>query len=177
MLAAALRFDRHRHIETEVGDERKGMAGIDRQRRQHRRDGITKVLAEPGLLFAAEVAKVLNQDTVRPQLRQQTVIETAIEIGEQFARADAHRRHLLGRQQAVRRLLRDAGIDQIARRPDADHEELVEIARAEGQEAQPLQQRHLGILGLRQDTAVVVEAAQLAVQQRDRLRRMHARRF
>ena len=49
---------------------------------------------------------------------------------------------------------------------DADFEEFVEVAREDAEESQPLEQRHVRILGQRQDATVECELRQLAVEQR-----------
>ena len=72
---------------------------------------------------------------------------------------------LVGRAHAVGRRAGDAGRHLVLEPGDAHHEELVEVLAEDGEELGPLEQRHLGILGQREDPRVEVEPRQLAVQE------------
>jgi hypothetical protein len=63
--------------------------------------------------------------------------------------------------QAVRRPGRCAGLDLLAQARDPDLEELVEVAREDGRELGPLQQRVPLVPRLEQDACVELEPGQL----------------
>ena len=58
-----------------------------------------------------------------------------------------------------------AELDLLLQARDADLEELVEVRRDDAEEAQPLEQRHRLVLGLREHAAVEFERLQLAVEE------------
>ncbi len=64
--------------------------------------------------------------------------------------------------------------DLLLQPSDSDFEEFIEIAREYAEEAQPLEQRDVGILGHREHAAVERELRQLAVEQHD-IGRFHGR--
>ena len=70
----------------------------------------------------------------------------------------------------------DAGLHLLLQAADADHEELVEVGAEDGQELEPLQQRHLRVLGLLQHAAVELQPAQLAVDVQGRIVKCRHRR-
>ena len=53
----------------------------------------------------------------------------------------------------------DAGLHLLLQAADADHEELVEVGAEDGQELEPLQQRHLRVLRLFQHAAIELAAS------------------
>ena len=60
-------------------------------------------------------------------------------------------------------------LDLLLQAGDADLEELVQVRRNDGEEAQPLEQRHRIVGRLRQHAAVELEQAQLPVEEMRRL--------
>ena len=71
----------------------------------------------------------------------------------------------LARHQAGGGAHGDAGGDPALQAGDPDHEELVEVAREDGQEPGPLQQRQVVVLGQLEHALVEAQPGQLAVQE------------
>ena len=57
----------------------------------------------------------------------------------------------------------DARLHLLLQAADADHEELVEVGREDGQELEPFQQRHRRVLRFLQHPAIELQPAQLAI--------------
>ena len=76
------------------------------------------------------------------------------------------RGELLGRRPAIGGAADRAGLHLLAQPGDADLEELIEVAREDGQELGPLQQRVALVAGLVEDAGVELEPGQLTVQVR-----------
>ena len=74
-------------------------------------------------------------------------------VGDQLEDARTRGRQLLVGGPAVGRRGRLAGLDLLAEPGDPDLEELVEVAREDGQELHPLEQRVALVAGLVEDAA------------------------
>ena len=85
-------------------------------------------------------------------------------VGDELEHALARGRELLVGGQAVGRAGDLARLDLLAQAGDADLEELVEVAREDGQELDPLEQRVALVARLVQDAGVELEPRQLAVE-------------
>jgi hypothetical protein len=88
------------------------------------------------------------------------VAEAAVELEH----APLDRVDLLLRRQAVGAARLDPGVELIEQAGDPDHEELIEVGGVDAAEANPLQQRRLGVLGEFEDPLVEVEPGKLAVE-------------
>ncbi len=82
---------------------------------------------------------------------------------DQFARAGIDRVQLLGRGGAVGGAFQHAGAGLADQPGDADRVEFIEIRGADGDEAQPFQQRMMRVLSLGNDAEIEVQPGQLAV--------------
>jgi hypothetical protein len=71
----------------------------------------------------------------------------------------------LARLASARRSHRDARRDPSLQPSDPDHEELVEVAREDGEEASPLEQRGVGVFGQFENARVEGEPGQLAIEE------------
>ncbi len=74
-----------------------------------------------------------------------------------------NRRELIGEAEPIGAGLRAAELQQLLEARDADLEELVQVARADAQEAQPLEQRHARIQALSQHAPVELERGELRI--------------
>ena len=63
----------------------------------------------------------------------------------------------------------DSGVELVEQPGHPDHEELVEVGGVDRAEADPLQQRHFGVLGQLQHPLVEVEPGELAVEVEGRI--------
>ena len=122
------------------------MRGIEPDRRQQGPHLAQKEIGDPGAFGGRTVGTAEKPHAACRQCRQDLIVERAILIVDQRSRgaADfnqqrAHRteRHSRGRHLRPQLLLQ-AG--------DADLEIFIEIAAQNAEEAQPLEQRHVGIL-------------------------------
>jgi hypothetical protein len=77
----------------------------------------------------------------------------------------AHGLEHLGRRAAVGPGLRQPELDLLLQPGDADLEVFVQVGRDDGDEAQPLEQRHRVVRRLREHAAVEREETELAVQE------------
>ena len=164
-LARARLLDHHAQRLAQVADERERVAGVDRQRRQDREDVAAEEVVRRRLVGVAELGVAADAHAVLFQGRVQLLVPAADLAVQQRADLGVDQIELLGRRQAVHRPRRDAGGGLALEAADALHEELVEVAGEDRQKFDPLQQRHLVVLGQFQDAAVEVEPADLAVEE------------
>ena len=124
-----------------VGDEREGVRGVDRLRGEQREDLLAEMLVEPGLGFGVE-RLVADDDACRPRrassgARAQTScwLVTSRSASTVIAASCCADGQSVGRAflNAERLVRLEAG--------HPDHEEFVEVAGRDRQEAQPLEQR------------------------------------
>ena len=148
--------------ETAIGDERKRMGRIHRQRGQHRKDVGHEAPFEPGAVAGFEIGRLDHRDAGLGELAAQRQPGHLLGF-HQGPGALVDRLELLRRGEAVLAQRLDAG-EVLAFEPGhPDHVEFVEVARRDRQEAQPLQQRMARIVGLGQHPLVEGEPRQLAV--------------
>ena len=140
------------------------MPRVDRQRRQDRQDVGPEVLSRGRLLSLVEVGPSEDADPRGGQLRE----EVADEAGGLLLLHGLHRRpdlpERLGGQPVVLGALQAVDCPLLPEARHADHEELVEVRLADGQELQPLEERPPGVPGLLDDPLVEGEPRQLPVQ-------------
>jgi hypothetical protein len=97
------------------------------------------------------------------QRRQQEVVEAAVLRFDERVGSVVDRAHLLGDGQAIGPGLIGAQLQSLLQTSDADLEELVEIARGDAQELEPLEQRDLLVARLREHAPIEFEQRQLTV--------------
>ena len=93
------------------------------------------------------------------------LVPDALLLGHQPAGALVDGGQLLHRRQPVLALGGDAGIGQALQAGDADHVELVEIARRDREKAQALEQRVLGIAGFLQYALIERQPGQFPIEE------------
>ena len=145
-----------------VGDERERMRRIDRQRRQDRKDPFHEAGLEPGAILVVERVDAEHVDADRAQAGAE-LLPDALLVGEQGAGALRHRGELLRRRAAVGRALGERLAHLADQAGDPHRIELVEIAGADGQEADPLEQRIALVVGFLDHALVEIEPGELAV--------------
>ncbi len=154
----------HAEAEREVGDVGEGTAEADDQRGQ----GREYLLVEAGVDFAPlALARALQRDDADPFLlegRPQGAVEAAVQAGVELQHARLDRVDLLARGEVVGAARVDPGVELVEQPGDPDHEELVQVGGIDRAEAEPLQQRHCGVLGQLEHALVEVEPGELAVE-------------
>ena len=162
--AVALALEFEREAVAHVGDEGEGVRRVDGQRREHREDLLEKLSLQELEVLRLQIFAHHEADARRFQLELQGS-EHPLLLRHELARVLVDQHQLLGRGQPVRRRCGVARMGQLAQAGDAHCVELVEVGRRDRQEAQPLEQRHLGVLGLFQHPPVEAKPAELAVEE------------
>ena len=151
------------HVDHLVGQMRERVLHVHNLRREHRRDGRLIILLDAGalVLFKLPVAEVA--DVVVAQQPLHLVEERFLLLVQRAHRVEDGAELLPGRHAGlvvhdVRLLLHE--VEQAAR---ADHEKFVQVARKDGDEFQPFEQRHRLVHRLAQDAVVEPQPGQLPV--------------
>jgi hypothetical protein len=113
------------------------------------------------------LARRVQQDDPDPLLRQgraQRAVEAGVQAPVHLQHASLDRVDLLAWSEAVGPAGIDAGVELIEETGDPDHEELVQVGGVDRAEADPLQKRHVGLLGKLENALVEVEPGELAVE-------------
>ena len=166
-LAVDLMRQTQRHDEAEIGDERKRMRGVDRERRQDREDLIGELVIKPCAVLARQRVGFDHHDAGIGQRGAQFAPGLLL-IGDQLGRHGIDARELLGRRQPVVGQRGDTGVDHAFEAGDAHHVEFVEVRRRDGKKAQPLQHGVTQVLRLLQNAAVEGKPGQFAVDEPSR---------
>ena len=166
-LAGAAQHDAER--DAHVADEREAVAGVDGERREDGEDAA----AEPRLgLHALRIVELLpaqDADAVGRQARQHAVAERdGLAVAER-GHAGADTVELLRGGQRLGHGAGDAGLDLALEDADALHEELVEVRRVDGEEAQALEKRRARVGGDVEDACVELEPLDVAVEEARRI--------
>ena len=140
------------------------MTRVERERCQGRRDLGLEVLAHRLALDALQIVPSQDTDPLLLERRFELVLPAGRQLVEHSRHVFADGFQLLRRAHSVRWRLDRSGhqLSPQARYPH--HEELVQVAREDRGELDPLQQRLRLVEDLRQDTAVELQPAQLAVE-------------
>ena len=166
LLAGKLQGER----EAEIGDERKRMRRVDRERRQHREDRIEEIALEPA---------AARPRSARPARRSRCRHRPARRAASSSWRAAAAPVRRPWRRSARSCSAGDSPSSltvAISSRAwpgeagDAHHDELVEVLARDRQEAQPLEQRMVGVLRFLQHAPVELQPGNLAVDEARRAR-------
>ena len=150
-------------VEREAGDVGERQSRADGQRREDRVDLAVELLVDLRALRGRQVADAHHLDALGGQRRADLLVPQAALLGRELAHALGHPvEHLVARELVGRR--RDApGLEGVLHGGHADHEELVEVAREDGEELAALQQRDAGVGRQGQHARVEVEPRELAV--------------
>ena len=156
-----------RQAETAIGDKRKGMGRVDRQRGQDRKHIRHEPVFEPGAVAGFEIGRVDHRHARFAEQAAQRQPGDLL-VRHQLAGPLADRVELLGRGQSVLARRLDPGEKLTFEPGDAHHVELVEIVRRDRQKAQALQQRMAQIVGLGQDALIEGEPGQFPIDEAGR---------
>ena len=139
------------------------MRGIDRLGCQDRKDLLAEVLVEPDLRRFVQ-RFVADHVHARGGQRRLKLAPHLVLVGDQSVGLDIDRCKLLRRRQTIGRAFLDAECLMRLQAGHADHEEFIEIARRDRQEADAFKQRMVGIARFFQDPAIEREPAELAIE-------------
>ena len=154
-------------VEALVADLRKRVRRVEPDRRQQRPDLVAEVRGDPRALRGVELAAAQEPHVVLRERGQHVGVQAPVLVVDDAVRfrrdRDVLRAQLGHRRHPGRRPLGAQRLDQAGH---ADLEELVEVRRDDGEEAQPLEERHRRVLREREDAAVEGDLRQLAVDRR-----------
>ena len=139
------------------------MHRIDGDRRQHGEDVLTEVIVERDAIRLGQLLGADQRDAHVAEPRAHRLVPDAVVLGDQLVRALADGLELLLRRHAVRRHFLDLTEHLRLQARGPHHEELVEVAREDAEELQPLVQRHVRVRGLAQHARVELQPGQLAI--------------
>ncbi len=158
---AALELDRE--VQALVLDAREGARRVEAERREHRLDLVVEVSAEPLDLCGAPVRRAQHVDALGLQLWLQPGVEQGVLRLDHPQRLLADRCKLRVHVHAVRPAAARAEFAALLESRHADLEELVEVVAGDREEAEPLEERHGGIPGLRENAAVELQEREFPV--------------
>jgi hypothetical protein len=139
------------------------MRRIHRQRRHERENVTVVVVAQRPLVGGGE--RVGGRDVyVVLRKRHEQLREQASLVGLDLADHGVAFGYLLLRRTAVDRELLNARGNLLLEAADALHEELVQVRRRDGEEADPLEQRVAAILRFSEDATIERESGELAIE-------------
>jgi hypothetical protein len=156
----------HEHAERErqVGDVREGAAEADGERRQDREDLAAEAIVERAPLLSADVVDADDADAVLGQRGPQLELEAARLALDVLAHDPADLLQRRARRTPVLARLLDPRLDLVVQARHADHEELVEVGRADRAELHALEQRDRLVLGQLEHARVELQPRELAVE-------------
>ena len=151
-----------REVQREMRDVRKRMAGVDRERGQHREDLLPEHAVQLRELFAAHVIAAHQRDARGGEGGHHLLVKPNLPIDQPFdPRPD--RLQLFQRRHSVRRGGRHRRQHLLLEACHADLEEVVEVLAEDGEKPHPFEQGQLRILGHREHPFIEVEPRKLAV--------------
>ena len=152
------------HAQPFIGNEGKGVCRVERLRCNHRHDFVEEMPPQPFMRLAVDAAIVGHVDTRFcehfAKVAQRSLL-TFVQRGEPCTNFGK----LLRRGQSVDRRLVDPALDLPDQPSHADHHEFVEIAARYGQEAQPFEQRIIGVARFGENPVVKCQPAQFAIEE------------
>ena len=151
------------HRQTLVGNERKGMRGVERLGRQDRKNLLADMGFEPAI--GLRIDRVAAQDEDARLVEQVAQVTPHLLLaGHQPVRLGNDAVQLLPGGQPVDRALLDI-LRLLSLQPgDAHHEEFIEVRPRDRQEAQPFEQRMRRIARLLQHAAIERQPGEFAVE-------------
>ena len=165
LVVALGRPEQHRQVEAQAGEHRKRPRGVDRERRERGQHLALEEARERGARVGLEIPRPHQPQAALGERRQDLAGERGVELLDHRVRALRDRLELLRRREPG-----DVGRgvalgERVLERGHADHEELVQVARHDAGELEPLERRVRGVAGLLEHAAVELEPRELAVQE------------
>ena len=144
-------------VERQAADVREGQPGTDGERDEHGCHLALEAPVEIGPVLGRQVLQIGHHDALAHQLGTHGVAPAGGLALDEFEHPLTDARHHLFARQLVGRARRASGLDGIQHAGHAHHEELVEVAREDGQELRALEQRLRLVLGQLEYARVEVE--------------------
>ena len=164
--ALALFVQKDGQIQTAIAQRREGVALIHRKRREHRPHVASEANLQGGSLFLRKIVRPDKEDSgLAGQFGRDIAAPILVEGSHHVVRAGADAGQLFDRRHAIGVDVHHTARHQLLEARNADHEELVEIARHDGLEFQPLGQLNRGIACLFQDARIELQPRQFAVKE------------
>ena len=137
-----LGVEEHDDVEAERGEQRKRPRRVNRQRCEHRQDGIGEERAQRGALCLGEVGESQQPDSMCGESGKQFFRGQPVQRRHERMRALRDGRELPGGRQAAEVGRGVAFGDGLFETRDANHEKLVEVRRRDGRKFDALEQRY-----------------------------------
>ncbi len=123
------------------------MRGIEPDRAQDRHEVVREVVPQPLRLLLVPLVARNEADALGIEARQKQLVQHPVLLVEQFVRHLRDRAQLFGGRQVFGPALSGAERLLMNQAGDTDLEELVEVRIRDAEKRQPLQQRHVVVLG------------------------------
>ena len=121
-------------VEALARQEGEGVRRVDAHRRDDGEDLALEEFRQPELLLGVEVCGLDEVDAVLFELGERR-LEAAVDVVHLLVGDAADGVHLALRCQSADVVVLDAALDEVLESGDADHEELIEVGAADGDEA------------------------------------------
>src|SRR5436305_12664885 len=148
---------------TFVQELRKGVAGIDRQRREHRKNFLLKIAMRPGCAFRTKLSHLGDPDAVFSQLREQLLVPECILRRHQLAHYALDVVEGVGWAQSVRGEIARFALDLLLDSSDPNLEELIQVRTENRKELDALNEGLGWILCFLKHAAIEFQPTQLAI--------------
>src|ERR1041385_1538708 len=150
--ASSLRPDKK--IVALVEQLRERMAGVDRQRREHREHFLAEIFFSPGGALGVELSDFLDANSIFRQGWNELAVPERILFCDQLAHDALDVFENLRRSHAVGADFARLAFDLLFDAGDADLEKLVEVRAENAKEFYPLDQRLRGIFRFLEDASI-----------------------
>ena len=152
-----------RDRKAEIGDERKRMRRINRERGEHRINVAQEIILDPCFFLLRHIGAI-DQHQIPSRLNAlRSARPLLLLIARKLRDGFADARKLFARREAIGTFCRDPGADLALEAGNAHHEKFVEVIGRNREKAQPLEQRMAFIGQLLQYAAVEVQPGQLPI--------------
>ena len=157
--------DADRQVQGEARDVGEGVGWVHRQRHENRKDLVVEVVRQAGALVIAERGERDELDSgLRKRRRDEAAPRVSVaQLQSVRLRRDVGQGVFWGGSDVGGN--RESGDDAALEPRYPDHEELVEVARENGEEVRALQRRDPRILSQLEDALIEREPAQLTIQE------------
>ncbi len=163
LLLALWVADQDRQVQREMRDVRERMAGIDGQRRQHRKDLLPENRVQVAQLALGDLVGADHSDPGLGEGRRDLAIEQGDLALDERLDPSPNCFQLVERRHAVRRGDGDRGQNLLFEPGHPNLEEVVQVLAEDGQELDPLEHREVGVLGHGEHPFVEIEPGKLPI--------------
>jgi len=148
---------------------RKGMARVERDGRQYRKDVAAEVLGDVVVPLGRELRRREQPHARAVEVGEHVAEQRPVLPSSHLVAAVRHRRELLAGAQGVGPALLHMTGELLLEAGDADHEEFVEVRAGDGEELQPLQGGDARIEALLEHALVEGQPRELAIDEEARV--------